>query len=103
MHFKDDPRVQQLRVQILKYNRLVRDLGLRDHQVPVISLECRNNLLSDCAKGSACAKSDMEDSGPTRVPSKSIDSLDPTGPTWNHIECTNVLSRLACVKAKSRR
>ncbi|KAF8350734.1 hypothetical protein F5887DRAFT_876538 [Amanita rubescens] len=33
-HFKDEPRVQKLRGDVLKYNRLVRDLGLRDHQVP---------------------------------------------------------------------
>ena len=33
-HFKDEPRVQALRADVLKYNRLVRDLGLRDHQVP---------------------------------------------------------------------
>ncbi|KAF9005622.1 glycerol-3-phosphate O-acyltransferase [Cyathus striatus] len=33
-HFKDEPRVQKLRTDVLKYNRLVRDLGLRDHQVP---------------------------------------------------------------------
>jgi len=33
-HFKDEPRVQTLRINVLKYNRLVRDLGLRDHQVP---------------------------------------------------------------------
>jgi glycerol-3-phosphate O-acyltransferase/dihydroxyacetone phosphate acyltransferase len=31
--YKDDPRVQKLREDVLKYNRLVRDLGLRDHQV----------------------------------------------------------------------
>ncbi|KAG6850236.1 hypothetical protein H0H93_016083 [Arthromyces matolae] len=34
IHFKDEPRIQKLREQVLKYNRLVRDLGLRDHQVP---------------------------------------------------------------------
>ncbi|KAL0071434.1 Glycerol-3-phosphate/dihydroxyacetone phosphate acyltransferase [Marasmius tenuissimus] len=33
-HFHDDPRVQKLRADVLKYNRLLRDLGLRDHQVP---------------------------------------------------------------------
>ncbi|KAG7092430.1 hypothetical protein E1B28_008786 [Marasmius oreades] len=33
-HFKDEPRVQKLRTDVLKYNRLLRDLGLRDHQVP---------------------------------------------------------------------
>ncbi|KAH8099482.1 glycerol-3-phosphate O-acyltransferase [Cristinia sonorae] len=34
MHFKDEPRIIRLREDVLKYNRLVRDLGLRDHQVP---------------------------------------------------------------------
>jgi glycerol-3-phosphate O-acyltransferase/dihydroxyacetone phosphate acyltransferase len=33
VHFKDEPRVKKLRTAVLKYNRLVRDLGLRDHQV----------------------------------------------------------------------
>ncbi|KAI6030179.1 hypothetical protein EDC04DRAFT_2869019 [Pisolithus marmoratus] len=28
------PRVQELKADVLKYNRLLRDLGLRDHQVP---------------------------------------------------------------------
>ncbi|TCD69724.1 hypothetical protein EIP91_006491 [Steccherinum ochraceum] len=34
MHFKNEPRIVKLREDVLKYNRLVRDLGLRDHQVP---------------------------------------------------------------------
>ncbi|CAK5276728.1 unnamed protein product [Mycena citricolor] len=33
-HFKDEPRIQNLRKQVLQYNRRVRDMGLRDHQVP---------------------------------------------------------------------
>ncbi|KIY46268.1 hypothetical protein FISHEDRAFT_75794 [Fistulina hepatica ATCC 64428] len=33
-HFKDEPRVQKLKEAVLKYNRLIRSLGLRDHQVP---------------------------------------------------------------------
>lgn len=32
--YKDDPRLQALLSNVLKYNRLLRDLGLRDHQVP---------------------------------------------------------------------
>jgi glycerol-3-phosphate O-acyltransferase/dihydroxyacetone phosphate acyltransferase len=36
VHFKDEPRIRKLRTDILKYNRLVRDLGLRDHQVSSI-------------------------------------------------------------------
>ena len=31
--FKDEPRVQQLRADVAKYNRRLRDLGIRDHQV----------------------------------------------------------------------
>ncbi|TFK54916.1 glycerol-3-phosphate O-acyltransferase [Heliocybe sulcata] len=34
LHFKDEPRIQKLREDVLRYNRLLRDLGLRDHQVP---------------------------------------------------------------------
>ncbi|KAJ7285867.1 glycerol-3-phosphate O-acyltransferase [Mycena rebaudengoi] len=34
IHFKDEPQIQKVRGDVLKYNRLVRDLGLRDHQVP---------------------------------------------------------------------
>ncbi|KAL4248145.1 Glycerol-3-phosphate O-acyltransferase [Abortiporus biennis] len=35
LHFKDEPRVAKLREDVLKYNRMVRNLGLRDHQVPI--------------------------------------------------------------------
>lgn len=31
--FKDEPRVQKLQKDVIKYNRILRDLGLRDHQV----------------------------------------------------------------------
>ncbi|KAI6167051.1 glycerol-3-phosphate O-acyltransferase [Pisolithus thermaeus] len=31
---RHEPRVQKLKADVLKYNRLLRDLGLRDHQVP---------------------------------------------------------------------
>jgi glycerol-3-phosphate O-acyltransferase/dihydroxyacetone phosphate acyltransferase len=32
VHFQNEPQVQKLRKDVIKYNRLVRDLGLRDHQ-----------------------------------------------------------------------
>ncbi|KAI0273599.1 glycerol-3-phosphate O-acyltransferase [Gloeopeniophorella convolvens] len=32
-HLKDEPRLKTLLSNVLKYNRLLRDLGLRDHQV----------------------------------------------------------------------
>ncbi|KAI1795960.1 glycerol-3-phosphate O-acyltransferase [Ganoderma leucocontextum] len=34
LHFKNEPKVQKLRDDVLRYNRFLRDLGLRDHQVP---------------------------------------------------------------------
>ncbi|KAG9125681.1 hypothetical protein FRC07_006651 [Ceratobasidium sp. 392] len=34
LHFKDEPRIQALRKSVLDYNRVLRDLGIRDHQVP---------------------------------------------------------------------
>ncbi|KAJ3864169.1 hypothetical protein EV359DRAFT_73195 [Lentinula novae-zelandiae] len=33
-HFKDEPRIRKLRTDVLTYNRSLRDLGIRDHQVP---------------------------------------------------------------------
>lgn len=32
--YQDDPKVVSLRENVLRYNRMLRDLGLRDHQVP---------------------------------------------------------------------
>jgi hypothetical protein len=57
-HFKDEPRVQKLREDVLKYNRLVRDLGLRDHQVTLYNAHVV--LLVDESPGSQSAKSELE-------------------------------------------
>jgi len=38
-HFKDDPRVIKLRNDVLEYNRRLRDLGIRDHQVQGAKIE----------------------------------------------------------------
>ncbi|KAG8864956.1 hypothetical protein FRB96_003544 [Tulasnella sp. 330] len=34
LHFQNEPRIQALKTEVLKYNRTLRDLGLKDHQVP---------------------------------------------------------------------
>ncbi|KIO34813.1 hypothetical protein M407DRAFT_240595 [Tulasnella calospora MUT 4182] len=34
LHFQNEPRIQSLKADVLKYNRDLRDLGLKDHQVP---------------------------------------------------------------------
>jgi glycerol-3-phosphate O-acyltransferase/dihydroxyacetone phosphate acyltransferase len=33
MHFKDEPRVQKVQSDVIRYNRFLKDLGLKDHQV----------------------------------------------------------------------
>ena len=34
MRFKDEPKVQKLKNDVLEYNRIIQNLGLQDHQVP---------------------------------------------------------------------
>jgi len=34
-HYKDEPKIIKFREDVTKYNRLLRDLGIRDHQVPI--------------------------------------------------------------------
>ncbi|KDQ20350.1 hypothetical protein BOTBODRAFT_153041 [Botryobasidium botryosum FD-172 SS1] len=34
IHFEKEPRIQKLKEDVLRYNRTLRDLGLKDHQVP---------------------------------------------------------------------
>ncbi|KAG8908510.1 hypothetical protein FRB99_005870 [Tulasnella sp. 403] len=33
LHFQNEPRIQALKTEVLRYNRKIRDLGLKDHQV----------------------------------------------------------------------
>lgn len=33
MHFKDEPKVKELRARVMAYNQLLRYHGFRDHQV----------------------------------------------------------------------
>lgn len=33
-HFKDEPKVKKVQADVLRYNRFLKDLGLKDHQVP---------------------------------------------------------------------
>jgi glycerol-3-phosphate O-acyltransferase / dihydroxyacetone phosphate acyltransferase len=32
-HFKDEPRIKKAQADVLRYNRFLKDLGLKDHQV----------------------------------------------------------------------
>jgi glycerol-3-phosphate O-acyltransferase/dihydroxyacetone phosphate acyltransferase len=46
IHFKNEPRIKALRENVLKYNRLLRDLGMRDHQVTQGSSESSHDAVS---------------------------------------------------------
>lgn len=77
VHFKDEPRVEKLRADVLKYNRRVRDLGLRDHQVSTTSYwhrKCKAHLCS----GSKSTKSWLENSGPINISYMPFTFLDNT-------------------------
>lgn len=82
-HFKDEPRVQKLRTDVLKYNRLIRDLGIRDHQVRVWSFSKRymNSLSS---QGSTSPESELENTGLASLSSRALDDLDVIGIARSH-------------------
>jgi len=44
LHFQEEPRVQKLRKKVQAYNRLLRDLGLKDHQVMHANRSWRRSL-----------------------------------------------------------
>lgn len=33
LHFEDEPQVQKVKADVIRYNRFLKDLGLKDHQV----------------------------------------------------------------------
>lgn len=81
MHFQNESQVQKLRKDVLKYNRLVRDLGLRDHQASKKKLDyLRPN--SHISLGSTRAEGELEDIGfadLSHVPTPHLDNSCPAG------------------------
>lgn len=80
-HFKDEPRVQKLRTDVLKYNRLVRDLGLRDHQVCELLLY--NIRLSHPFLGASGSKGELEDGGSSHLSGWFASCVDHLSTTWD--------------------
>lgn len=100
-HFKDEPRVQNLRQDVLKYNRLVRDLGLRDHQVSV--LVSFFGLSLTVLPGTPCAKSKLENSRTPDISRHTPSHLDDPCVTWHYIECPYSYRRLCDIQKKGER
>ena len=102
VHFQNEPQVQKLRKDVLKYNRLVRDLGLRDHQASKKNVNhLKPNLISHL--GSACAEGELEDIEFTDVPHLPTSHLDASRPTGDHTKWTNVHFGIYHLKAKGQR
>ena len=97
MHFKDEPKVQKLRTDVLKYNRLIRDLGLRDHQVgsnppyrpPII------DLISSVDPH--CASCQLEDPWPPTIPPPTFICLDYSCSAWCYSQRSYIHCRLYLV------
>lgn len=62
LHFEHEPRIQALKAEVLKYNRTLRDLGLKDHQVE-LCCNLRVHLQSSwyAPLGSPSNSSNLED------------------------------------------
>lgn len=94
MHFQHEPKVQQLRKNVLKYNRRVRDLGLRDHQVSSIPRRLEAFIAdSPCTligpEGKACR---VENSRTTSLPNNTPLCMDYLGPSWHGAEWSYIPS-----------
>ena len=100
-HFKDEPRVQKLRGDVLKYNRLVRDLGLRDHQVDRSALQ--SAYFSHICPGAQSAESKLENLRVTWLQACSVDSLDITSAPWYNPQWSNVHLGVNNIKEKGKR
>lgn len=99
-HFKDEPRVVQLRKEVLKYNRLLRDLGLRDHQVRLLS-SCLVDVLIQ--PGSESEKVRAEDAWAIGLSISSATLLDSAGPSWDSAKRTHLYPRVHTFTSKSQR
>jgi hypothetical protein len=73
--FKDEPRLQALLSNVLKYNRLLQDLGLRDHQVsPTTGF--RDGLGLIPTKGVKSPKGKLEDAWLVVIPCWVVERLE---------------------------
>ena len=89
LQLKDEPKIQDLRNKVLKYNRLLRDLGLRDHQVR----PCSDTIVlseSSIHSGSASYQGWVEDSWIVTIPNLTSFGLVDSGSSGSHPQWTNI-------------
>jgi hypothetical protein len=102
-HFKNEPRIVALRENVLKYNRMLRDLGIRDHQVwdkrPLFSLF----LLAQSFVGSTCAEGFLEDPRSTSLSLGFAHIMDCSCSSRRSHQRADLSGRFYHIKAQSER
>ena len=102
MHFKDEPRIIKLREDVLKYNRLVRDLGLRDHQVCAAAIIFGPRLTCSY-EGASRPASELEDAWAVVVSFDAIGDLDCSRLAWCYSKWSYFLNFILYVPEESQR
>jgi len=89
LQLKDEPKIQDLRNKVLKYNRLLRDLGLRDHQVRLFQMPL-GYLNLNANPGSTSYQSRVEDFRVVAVPDFASLGLVDSGSSGSHPQWTDI-------------
>lgn len=103
-HFKDEPRVQKLRSDVLKYNRLLRDLGLRDHQVRSVLIRfLAAAQITATTLGTTRQESELENPWSPSLSPCLVDCLEYPGVAWCNSEWPNVYRRFYHLEKEGER
>ena len=98
--FKDEPRLQALLSNVLKYNRLLQDLGLRDHQVSSYHhIQARRGLTP--SKGAKSPEGELEDTRLIVIPCWAVGRLEYFRFTGCDLERAYLLDRFHLIKEES--
>lgn len=90
LQLKDEPKIQDLRNKVLKYNRLLRDLGLRDHQVrlPLSTFRVFSKVNENL--GSTSHQGRVEDFRAVAVPNFTSPGLVDPGSSGSYPQWTDI-------------
>jgi hypothetical protein len=98
--FKDEPRLQALLRNVLKYNRHLQDLGLWDHQVS-LTTRFRLDLGLIPTKGAKSPKGKLEDAWLVVIPCWVVEHLEHFRFAWCDLERTDLLNCFYLIKKES--
>ena len=98
--FKDEPRLQALLSNVLKYNRHLQDLGLRDHQVSNAT-RFRPGLGLIPTKGAKSPTGKLEDAWLVVIPGWVVGRLEHFRFARSDLERTDLLNCFYLIKEES--